>query len=275
MARWGARGPEWFVRMAPPVVGLVVCALAPDRRRAISENLYRVRGKRGGLRHAADVATTFVTYASCLTEVLGEGTPRARPSQALVHGENHFTDALAQGKGVVLVTAHTAGWEVVGPMLARDHGRPVMMVEAAERDVGASAIQDDARRAPGLLVAHVGADPLSALGLVKHLRDGGIVALQIDRAPAGLRARRVVLFGDEARFPEGPLRLGAMTGAPIVPIFVGRTGHRRYEVTVRAGVQIPRSPGDPDLDRAAQEIAAALEEFARAHPTQWFHFRSE
>jgi KDO2-lipid IV(A) lauroyltransferase len=275
MARWGARGPEWFVRVAPAVVGLVVCALARDRRRAISQNLRRVRGNRGALQHATDVAATFITYASCLTDVLGEGTPRARPSQALVHGELHFTDALAQGRGVVLVTAHTAGWEVVGPMLARDHGRPVMMVEAAERDVDAAAIQDDARRAPGLLVAHVGADPLSALGLVRHLRDGGIVALQIDRAPAGLRSRRVALFGDDTRFPEGPLRLGAMTGAPIVPIFVARTGHRRYEVTVRVPIRLPRSPGDPDLDRAAQEVAAALEEFARAHPTQWFHFRSE
>ncbi len=71
LARWGSRGPEWFVRVAPPVVGLVACAVAGGRRRAIAENLRRVRGRRGPVREATEVAQTFVTYASCLAEVLG------------------------------------------------------------------------------------------------------------------------------------------------------------------------------------------------------------
>ncbi len=274
-ARWGARGPEWFVRFAPPIVGLAVCAVAPEERQAIARNLRRVRGRRGAVREAVDVARTFATYASCLTEVLGAGSGSGRVPKAVVFGDLHVEDALAVGRGILLVTAHTAGWEVVGPLLARDERLDVMIVEATERDAAANAIQDDARRAHGLQVAHVGDYPLSALVLAKHLRGGGVVALQVDRAPRGARARRAMLFGDAGWVPEGPLRLASLTGAPIVPVFVARTGHRRYEVVASAAIRLDRSASDADLDAAAQELAGRLEAFVRARPTQWFHFRSE
>jgi lauroyl/myristoyl acyltransferase len=274
-ARWGARGPEWFVRAAPPVIGLIACAVAPNERRSIARNLRRVRGRRGPLREAADVARTFATYASCLTEVLGAGSGVGRVPKAVVYGDLHFEEALAAGRGIVLVTAHTAGWEVIGPLLARDERLDVMIVEAPERDVVANAIQDDARRAHGLKVAHVGDDPLSALPLVRHLRGGGVVALQIDRAPRGVRVRHATLFSESVRIPEGPLRLAALTGAPIVPVFVARTGHRRYNVVASAPIRLDRSACAADLDLAAQELASRLEAFVRTRPTQWFHFRSE
>src|SRR5260370_30374464 len=84
MARFGARGPEWFARFAPPLIGVAVCALAPARRQAILRNLRRVRGQRGAIRDACDVARTFAHYASCLTEVLGGWGAQARLAGALL-----------------------------------------------------------------------------------------------------------------------------------------------------------------------------------------------
>ena len=275
LAAWGSHGPEWFVRLAPPVIGLVACALAPEPRRAIAANLRRVRGRRGPVREAAEVARTFTTYASCLAEVLGGEPGRRRASGAIVRGELHLEDALALGHGAILVTAHTAGWEVVGALLARDRKIPVMIVEAAEHDAAANDIQDSARSTLGLRVVHVGSDPLSALPLVKHLRDGGTVALQVDRVPRSARAHEVTMFGERAWIPEGPLRLAALTGAPIVPVFVARTGHRRYEVAATPPIRLQRAATAAAFDAAAQELADRLQQFVVAHPTQWFHFRSE
>jgi KDO2-lipid IV(A) lauroyltransferase len=273
LARLGAaRGPEWFVRYGPPAIGLVACALSPRERRAVAENLRRIRGGRGPLRDAIDVAETFSTYASCLAEILGAGSPRGRLPRAVIHGELNVLDAAAAGKGVLFATAHTAGWETVGPLLSRDHGLRVMIAEAAEPDAGARAIQDDARRAHGLLVAHVGDDPLSALPLVRHLQGGGVVALQIDRLPPGMRGRKVTLFGQPALLPEGPLRLAMFTGAPLVPIFAARTSYRRYTVVAGGAARLPRHATDAELDAAAQHLASALQGFLQDHPTQWFHF---
>jgi lauroyl/myristoyl acyltransferase len=268
-----SRGPEWFVRYAPPVVGVAAWAFAGEARRAITANLRRVRGRRSALRDAVDGARTFATYASCLTEILGAGSDRGGLPRVVVCGELHIVDALAEGRGVIFVTAHTAGWEVVGPVLSRDHGRRVMIAMRAERDSRARSIHDEAREAHGLIVTHVGDDPFAALPLVHHLREGGIVALQIDRAPAGMRTRAVTMFGREGRLPEGPLRLAAMTGAPLVPVFVARVGHRSYRVDARPPIHLFRHAGAAELNVAAQRVAEGLEAFVRGYPTQWFHFR--
>jgi len=274
MARLGsAYGPEWFVRFGPPLIGLVVCGLAGEQRRAVVENLRRVRGERGSARDTVDAARTFASYAACLAEILGAGSPRGRLPEAVIWGERHVLDAVGDGRGVLFATAHTSGWETVGPLLSRDHGLRVLIAEAAERDSEARAIQDEARRAHGLLVAHVGDDPLAALPLVRHLREGGVVALQIDRVPSQLRTRPVRLFDAPARMPEGPLRLAMLTGAPLLPVFAARTGYRRYVVVAHAPIRLPRTAADADLDAAAQRLADALQEFLRAHPTEWFHFR--
>jgi KDO2-lipid IV(A) lauroyltransferase len=259
------------VRVAPPVIGLVAFALAAERRRAIAESQQRVRGSRGPLNDALDVARTFVTYAECLTEGL-RGPSHGAEIEAVVRGSEHLEDALAAGKGLVLVTAHTAGWELAGRLLLRELGLRVMIVERREDDAEASAIQDDARRAQGLIVAHAGDDPLSALPLLKHLREGGVVALQIDRLPDGMRSRHVRLFGKEGRIPEGPLRLAAASGAPMLTVFSARAGHGRYEVVARPPVWLERGASEAEIDAAAQKVADGFTEFVRRRPTQWFHF---
>ncbi len=272
-ALWGSsHTPAWFVRAAPPVVGLLVCALAGEPRRRVARNLTLVRGERGALRDAVDVGSTFVTYASCLAEILGAGSRHGRLPEVVVHGELHAMEAIGKGRGVILATAHTAGWESVGPVLTRELGLRVMIAESPERDAGASAIQDRARKAQGMLVTHVGEDPLSALPLARHLREGGAVAIQLDRLPPGQRRRAITLFDRPGHVPEGPLRLAAVTGAPILPVFAARTGHRRYEVQVYPPQRVDRGSTEARLDHAAQSLGDAMQAFLRAHPTQWFHF---
>jgi lauroyl/myristoyl acyltransferase len=275
MARLGSRGPVWFSRFSPPVIGVAICAFSPAKRRAIAQNLRRVRGRRGALRDAAEVAHTFATYASCLAEVLGGASAGGRSPEVVMCGEEHVSDALGDERGVLFATAHTAGCEAVGPALKSRRGLRVLIAEAAERDGAARSIQDDARRSQGLLVAHVGDDPFAGLPLMRHLRDGGVVAIQIDRTPRGQRARDVTLFGARARVPEGPLRLAALTGAPILPVFTARIGYRRYKVVASAPIRLARCAGDAAFNAAAQQIADALAEFVRTYPTQWFHFGEE
>jgi KDO2-lipid IV(A) lauroyltransferase len=276
LARWGAsRGPEWLARYAPPIIGCAAVALAPSARRAVTENLRRVRGEASPLRDALDTGRTFASYAACLSEALSFGEKRHDPPRALIHGEPNILAALESRRGAVFATAHTGGWEAVGPLLSRDHGIDVMLVMEPERDEAARAIQDEARRARGHRIVHVGADPLASLPLLRHLRGGGVVALQVDRTPRGMRTRAVTLFGERGAMPEGALRLSQLTGAPIVPIFAARTGYREYLVKAFAPLVVARDARDRDLDAAAQTIADAMTSFVRARPTQWFHFRPD
>ncbi len=267
-----SRGPSWFVRWSPPVIGGAIALTTPDMRRRISTQLARARGPVGPLRDGIDVVRTFANFASCITEVLSTGSKNGQPLEAKVHRGPSVEDLLSTLRGLIFATAHTAGWESLGALLAREHQRRVMIVMQRERVASARELQDKMREQCGVRILHVGDDPLASLPLMRHLRDGGVVALQIDRVPAGMTGRAVRMFGQPGTIPEGPLRLAQLTGAPIVPVFSARTGHRRYEVYVNDPVIVRRGSNPGALDAAAQHIADALGEFVSAHPTQWFPF---
>ncbi len=235
--------------------------------------MLRVRGPASAPRDAVDVVRTFSTFAFALTEALTTNADGGAPPTAMIYGERVLAEVRRAGRGAILATAHTAGWEVVGPLLSREHGMRVVMVMAKERDAKALELQDAARAARGVGVAHVaGDDPLASLELLGHARRGGAVALQVDRVPEGVRARRVQLFGAPGVVPEGPIRLAQLSGAPLVPVFAARLGHKRYLVRAYEPISVPRRPTERDLDAAAQTLADAMTSFIRAHPTQWLNF---
>lgn len=275
LAHWGAtRGPRWWVEYSPPVFGWAAALLVPGARHAVQRNLRRIRGEAPPGRDVREVLATFGSYASCLTDALSNDAPGGPPRfSSRIHGELWMRRALAHGRGVVVVTMHSAGWEAAGPMFAQHLGLDILIGMQAEADAAAQKIQDRARRVAGVAIAHVGADPFSSLPLLHHLRDGGAVALQVDRAPVGMRARDVQFLGEPTRMPEGALRLAQISGAPIVPVFSARLGFRHYLIEATPAIFLPRRATEEELDAAAQLVADRMGAFLGAHPTQWFNFR--
>jgi KDO2-lipid IV(A) lauroyltransferase len=150
-----------------------------------------------------------------------------------------------------------------------------MIVMQREPDARAREIQDRARERSGIKIAHVGDEPLASLSLLLHVRRGGVLGVQIDRAPDTMRSLPVPLFGTPARMPSGPFLLARAAGAPILPVFTRRLGHFRYEIQLCAPLEIARTAADDALVRAAERAASDMERFIRTHPTHWFDFGRE
>lgn len=273
LAHWGsANGPRWFIRATPSVVAAIVAVCVPRSRAALLSNVRRVRGPQPPLDEARDVLSAMSAFAGALTEALTHGSKNAETPTAKIYGDHHLRDAIARGKGVLLVTAHTPGWDVLGPLLGRDHGLEVTLVMEAEPDAEARAVSDDARKHAGYEVVHVGDDAMSALSLLGALRRGRTVALQMDRVPPGSRTRGATLFGTPFSVAEGPLRLAQLSGAAIVPVFCAREAFRSYHVEVNPPIVVDRRADEAALDGAARELAGAFERFLTTFPTQWVLF---
>lgn len=265
-------GPDAFVRFSPPLFGLAFGAALPRHRRAALRNIRRARGPQSAVAEARDVARVFATFASCLTEAFLAGSAGSGRLTARCVNHGAVVRALSKGRGVILATAHTGGWQAAGPILGSLHDVEILLVMQRERDGRAQALQDDARGRAAGRVVHVGDNPLDALALLAHLRRQGAVAMQIDRLPRGMRGHPVDLFGEPWLIPEGPLTLASVSGAPIVPVFSRRLRFMEYEVVLGEAIEVPRRPSPAQLDAAARALSGALERFVRANPTQWFHF---
>jgi KDO2-lipid IV(A) lauroyltransferase len=275
LAYLGARyGPSFWVKGSPPWFGTFFALALPDVRRRVRDNLRWIHGERPSSIERRDVRRTFTDYAACLAESLAAGREDSRRARVRVLGAEHLRQAVATGRGAVVVTAHAGPWDVAARYFTDEFGAKVAMVMEAEPDESARALHDDVRRRSGVEVLRIGEGPTDGLSVLRHVRSGGIAAFQIDRSAPSRRNVVTRLFGRDFEVPEGPFRLARLAGAPLIPLFAVREGYFDYTIEVEPAIALGPSASSEALGEAAQSAARALERFVRAHPTQWFHFAS-
>lgn len=273
LAHAGARyGPSFLVKYSPPAFGVLSALMLPAQRRRVAETLRWVHGASGEAPARHEVFTTFVEYARCLAEGLAAGRAEAEEATCHVQGEAFLHEAFRHERGVILVTAHTGPWDAAARSLRKAFARDVVVVMREEPDAAARALHDRVRTEAGVRVVHVGSHPLDAMPLLRELKRGSIVAFQLDRSPPNSRELEVTLFGRSASLPEGPFRLAALAGSPILPLFARRRGFFEYDLSVYPPIELTRNAERSDLVRAAQAAADAMQGFIRESPTQWFNF---
>jgi KDO2-lipid IV(A) lauroyltransferase len=272
-AYWGARyGPKAFVKHSPTLIGAMFALLLPELRRRVRANLRRFQGIQTPWVETQDVLRTFVSYAHCLAESLGADRPEALATAPEIVGGERLLTVLAEGKGAVIVTAHTGAWDVAARFLASEGAGEVAIIMSKEPDAGARALQDSIRGRTGVRVLHVGDHPVDALPALRHLRQGGLLAVQLDRAPSSTPSVTVPLSGEPIDVPIGPFRLASLGGVPVIPVFTRRLGYFHYEIVVGEPIRLPSRASEDDVRRAAVAAVGEMERFIAASPTQWFHF---
>ncbi len=275
MAKAGATyAPRPFARWAPSVIGLFFAALLPDARAAVLANQRRMFGRRSFWVEQWEVLMTFVEFAHCFSEGLGASRKEGRNTRVEVLHDRAFLDVIESGKGVVVVTAHAGPWDGAASDLALGSDRPVLLVMNQEGDEEAARVQDDARSGVGVDVVRLGKDPLSALPVLTHLLDGGVAALQLDRAPPGRPARVSHLFGQPFAVPTGPFLLAGLAQVPVVPVFMVRRGFYQREVHVGDPIWPKHRARGEEFDEYIRQALLQMERHLRSFPRQWFHFVS-
>jgi len=188
-------------------------------------------------------------------------------------GENHIHDALKQGRGLLMISAHIGNWEAAGRALKDRIPAPirVAMVQAeAQRLAGFLGKKQDR----GYSVLPLTADEESGLAILASLRQGEIVAMHADRFLPGARGRRFEFLGRPAAFPEGPFQIAAVAGCPVLTCFAIRTGSRSYKLKgfPAETIAAPRAGRSQAVEAAMRQYVARLEAMVKQYPSQWFNF---
>lgn len=267
------RLPRWIVPPLGIAVATLFLILLPTERRAASRNQARILGVRGWrLRRAVwrqfySFSRLMVSYAD-LTRLSTADLERRLTANP--EGRSRMQQALAPGRGVVVLTAHLGNWDV-GARFLEQFGVPVSMVMNADRASAAERWLMSRRRSGTVDVLRIGNHPMSMLKVQAALARNGIVAMQGDRA-FGRHAHLATLFGAPFAIPLGPFRLAALCGAPVLPAFVIQEGWWRWRAEVGPPLLAGGDAGDFNPAAAAARYAEHLEGVVRRHPDQWFQF---
>ena len=253
-----AEAPAWVVRYAGPLV-LTVAKFRATR------GVYVMTG----LAEESQATSLAVQNAVFTLRYYRELFLHPRRSsiargELKVRSANHFFEAAANGRGVIIVTAHLGDFEIAAEWLRRH----VEVVSAAvdRRWAFRQHPYDWARRVRGI---HLRSGRHGSLVRLKHdLAAGGVVVTMVDRRPRR-RGAAVTFFGRPARASRLAEVLSRWAGAPVLvaTITQSRSCCRTLEfwTITRARTSIdrenPRSVTQLALDR--------LEHVIRRAPAEW------
>jgi KDO2-lipid IV(A) lauroyltransferase len=261
-------GPEWWKRGSPPAIAAIIFAIARAQRAAVLRNQRQVRGPRRRGRELWDAYRVFGEFARSVTEAMEQWGPRPRPLEMQVVNRHVFDAALAEHRGLVVLTGHFGSWEVAARMLS-GLGRPVSMVTAPEQNPTVRDFMHAVRTRHGFKVIYSARSVFTGLPILQALRRDEIVGMQVEPWGPMPGSHEVEFCGRPTRFQLGPFAVARVAKAPIVVVFAVRRGIRRYEIRVVERFD-PRTPADTVAALAA--TVAAYERLVRELPAQWLMF---
>ncbi len=259
-----ARVGYWLCR----IIGVAVFLGHHRARRHVLDNLRHVCPKcswRWRLWQAARVFITAVMNYYDLVRIRSVDRHRLR-DLIEVRGWIHVEEALARGRGVIVISAHLGNFNVVAQYPAELGLETAIVVERVQPS-SLFAYLCRLRSATGVRVLPSGPEAVPAI--LRLLRRNGVLLVAGDRDVTG-HSRLVHFFDAPAPLPIGPVVLAQRTGATLLPAFTLRLTPRRSLVIVDPPLQLAHT-GDPeqDLRENLKQVARCLERMIRTDPGQW------
>jgi len=187
-------------------------------------------------------------------------------------GEHHIHEAVAQGKGVLLLTAHVGNWEAAGHLLSRV--KCPINVTGFDKEIPAIRAQLDRSSRQHFKLIPLTGSATDAILLVAAMRRGELVCMMGDRT-YGSPSAQVDFLGGKASFPIGGYVMAAIAGSPTIQVFSLREpgGHYHFfGFPPQPPHHPPHNERDAHLTDCATRFARNLESIVRRDPFQWYNF---
>jgi KDO2-lipid IV(A) lauroyltransferase len=270
LVRWLSNWPLPWLHAIGGVLGWFAYLASPTYRRRLREN-----ARLAGL-DAAQTRAAVAEAGRLVTEVpwlwLGR---RSRPILRHVSwdGDALIDEALAAGRGLVLLTPHLGSFEACALAYAERWGgaRPLTALYRPAKQAWLRAFEEQARSRPGLATA-----PATLAGvrqLLRALKRGEAVGLLPDQVPPQGQGAWAPFFGRPAYTMTLATRLVQLGGAPWLVAWGERLPRGAgWRIVVRAPSQpLPAAAESDDalLSECARVLNAEMERVIRQCPTQY------
>ena len=185
-----------------------------------------------------------------------------------ISGKEHIDRALAQGRGVIVVTCHFGNWELGGLALA-SWGYRINAIIQEHRNRWLNRLFIKSREDKGMKVFPLG---MGVRNVLKSLRNNELVAFAADRDLFG-DGVDVDFFGQPTSMPVGPVAFSLKTGSPIVPGFMIRNQDNTHTLYMHEPIDMEIT-GDKRKDLALNlgKVVKTFEPYIVKHPEGWFAF---
>jgi lauroyl/myristoyl acyltransferase len=266
----------WLTRVLPlalqlalaDVIAAVGWRVLPAMHARVCDNVRHVLGPQASSSEIDRVARkqwrNYLRYTRDFAALPHSASGEIERIFAAAEGWTHIADAMAEGKGLALVSAHFGNWDLAAGTMARHY--PVHVIADTFRSGKVDELINQRRHALGVKVIPV---EKALKRTISTLRRGEAVAFLVDKPVPGDEGVAVEFFGQQVRVPAGAAYFAKRVGAPLITAFVWRNPDRSFSAKV-----YPPVPVNADARVTMQRVMQIVEQMVREHPEQWYMFRS-
>ena len=180
-------------------------------------------------------------------------------------GIEHVEQALALGKGAIILTGHFGNWELLAASISTTVA-PLTPFVRELRSPRLNALVSSYREKAGYATIDRDTGMRHALRCLKRNELLGIVA-DVDTTVSGVF---VDFFGRHAYTPYSPVAIALKTGAVILPTFIIRQPDGSHRAIIEPPLALKQTHvKEKDLVINTQKFTKIIESYIRQYPTQW------
>jgi KDO2-lipid IV(A) lauroyltransferase len=214
----------------------------------------------------------FINIGKTFLEIMY--MPRLKPENLAKYIEidhiDWFKAALAEGHGVVILTAHIGNWEWLSAALTFS-GIPLTAIIKRQPNDQHTVLLNEFREMVGVEVFSRGTTELVAAA--KSLKKGKALGFLADQ-DAGPSGAFIEFLNKPASTPLGPAVFAKRFNSPIVPSFIVRKKDGTHKVIIHKPLYYENT-GDEDaaLYDITVQMTKLIESTIREYPDQWLWFQ--
>lgn len=243
------------------VLRLVGCVAPYIFRRDARRAQTQIQTTMPHLDAAKTIRRMFVHFAESIWELsrLRHAVPELDADARRV-----LDEALAEGKGGVIISGHIGNWELLGQAIA-SAGYPIATIAKPFYDPRITAWLDKWRRQRGLEI--IWRADNTGKSILRVLRSNRLMAFLIDQ-DTETSGDYVPFFGRPAFTPTIPAALALRTGAPVLFCWHHRRA-KRHNITIERIHYAQTGETQRDVLALTALLTARLESIIREAPEQW------
>ncbi|MCA9771552.1 MAG: lysophospholipid acyltransferase family protein [Myxococcales bacterium] len=194
--------------------------------------------------------------------------PEELDARVTIEGLANLDAARAEGRGVLLLTAHLGCWELLAHVLGVRVGPLTVVARRLDNPLLDAWVRSVRERSGN----RVHDRDSAGHHLVDALRrDKALIGVLADQHVGDAEGIEATLFGQTVSTSRMLPLLALLTGAPVVPVHIARQANGwSHVIRIDPALPIARSGSpDRDLPAAAQCCMDAIEAMVREAPDQW------
>ena len=221
---------KFGVRLGGFLGGVGFTILPAERRKTLEHLRIAFSGEKRDAERREIARDCFRNLGRNLVEVVN--LPRIIPhldEVVTLEGRDHLDRALAQGRGVLWLTAHLGNWELMAAFMAQNGYRlSVIAREVYDKRLNRLLV---AYREDASVNVILRDSPSAGRQMLRALKEGHILGMLIDQ-DTKVKGVMAPFFGKMANTPSGPASLAVRRSVPVVAGFIERKADGRHHIVI-------------------------------------------